>query len=121
MSLEDFGLEIKQLNKEIRILKKKLERSETARAKLEATNRNKESLLKRVICDLHESQSILEKKSADLEQAFNELTMMKDKLVEVEKMAALGSLVAGVAHEINTPVGTSITLASTLKDETIAT
>lgn len=118
MSLEDFGLEIKQLNKEIRILKKKLERSETARAKLEATNRNKESLLKRVICDLHESQSILEKKSADLEQAFNELTMMKDKLVEVEKMAALGSLVAGVAHEINTPVGTSITLASTLKDET---
>ncbi|MBE9192416.1 sensor histidine kinase [Gloeocapsopsis crepidinum LEGE 06123] len=113
-----FELEIKQLNKEIRILKKKLERSEVDRARLEATNRSKEFLLKRVICDLQEYQSILEKKSSDLEQAFNELTKMKDKLVETEKMAALGSLVAGVAHEISTPVGTSVTLASTLMDET---
>lgn len=111
-------LEIQQLKKEIRILQKKLERSEIDRARLETTNRNKESLLKRVICDLQEYQSILEKKSADLEQAFNELTAMKDKLVETEKMAALGSLVAGVAHEISTPVGTSVTLASTLMDET---
>jgi len=113
-----FELEIKQLNREIRILKKKLERSEIDRARLEATNRSKEFLLKRVICDLQEYQSILEKKSADLEQAFDELTRMKDKLVETEKMAALGSLVAGVAHEISTPVGTSVTLASTLMDET---
>jgi C4-dicarboxylate-specific signal transduction histidine kinase len=111
-------LEIKQLNKEIRILKKKLERSEIDRARLETTNRSKEFLLKRVICDLQEYQSILEKKSADLEKAFHELSRMKDKLVETEKMAALGSLVAGVAHEISTPVGTSVTLASTLRDET---
>lgn len=114
----EFELQIKQLNKEIRILNKKLERSETDRTRLEATNRSKESLLKRVICDLQEYQSILEKKSTDLEQAFNELTTMKDKLVETEKMAALGSLVAGVAHEISTPVGTSVTLASTLMEET---
>lgn len=114
----EFEFEVEQLNKEIRILKKQLERSEIDRAKLEATNRTKESLLKRVICDLQEYQNILEKKSADLEQAFNELTAMKDKLVETEKMAALGSLVAGVAHEINTPVGTTITLASTLMDAT---
>lgn len=117
MSPEDVP-EIQQLNKEIRILRKQLERSEKDRVKLEKTNRNKESVLKRVIFELQESQQILEKKSSDLEAAFTELTVMQDKLVEAEKMAALGTLVAGVAHEISTPVGTSITLASTLRDDT---
>jgi two-component system, NtrC family, sensor kinase len=109
---------LQSLAKENRILKKKLERSEADRARSEETKRNKESLLKRVIVELQDSQAILEKKSSDLEQAFNDLTLMQNKLVEAEKMSALGSLVAGVAHEINTPVGTSITLVSMLSDET---
>ncbi len=118
MDVEDDKLIIKRLEKETRILKKKLERSEIDRATLETTNRNKETLLKKVICDLQEYQSILEKKSSDLERTLADLSLMQAKLVEVEKMAALGGLVAGIAHEINTPVGTSITLASTLRDET---
>jgi two-component system, NtrC family, sensor kinase len=118
MSSENSAMGIKQLQKEIRILRKKLERSEADRARLEVTNQNKESLLKRVICELQESQVVLEKKNLDIERAFNELTLMQDKLVEAEKMAALGGLVAGVAHEINTPVGTCITVASTLMMET---
>jgi two-component system, NtrC family, sensor kinase len=115
---EDYETTIKKMEKEIRVLKKKLERSEMDSARLEVANQMKESLLKKVICELQEYQETLEKKSTDLEQALNELHMMQDKLVEAKKMAALGSLVAGVAHEINTPVGTSITLASTLMDET---
>jgi two-component system, NtrC family, sensor kinase len=118
MEIEDYTSKIKSLEKENRILKKKLERSEIDRSKLETTNRNKETLLQRVICDLQEYQSILEKKSNDLEQTLTNLSLMQNKLVEAEKMAALGGLVAGVAHEINTPIGTSITLASTLRDET---
>jgi two-component system, NtrC family, sensor kinase len=118
MTPEDYETTIKKLEKEIRVLNKKLERTEMDSTRLEATNQMKETMLKKVICELQEYQETLEKKSTDLEQALNELHMMQDKLVEAKKMAALGSLVAGIAHEINTPVGTSITLASTLMDET---
>lgn len=118
MTSTDAETTIRQLQKQNRILAKQLKRSEADRAKLEDFNRDKESILKRIICELQESQSVLEKKGQDLEQTLHELTLTQSRLVEAEKMAALGALVAGVAHEINTPIGTSITLASTLGDET---
>jgi two-component system, NtrC family, sensor kinase len=110
--------EIKQLQKQLRIVEMKLKRSEYERHNLESSVQRKEALLKRVINQLQGYQTILETKRRDLELAFNELTLMQDKLVEADKMAALGGLVAGVAHEINTPVGNSITVASTLMEAT---
>ncbi|GMU44544.1 MAG: hypothetical protein IT479_14475 [Xanthomonadales bacterium] len=54
------------------------------------------------------------------EQALLQLQSAQDELVAREKMASLGQLVAGVAHEINTPVGVALTAASYLAERSEA-
>jgi len=56
----------------------------------------------------------LTRTNADLQAALRNLQASQDALMRAEKLAALGRIVAGVAHELNTPIGNSLLSATTL-------
>jgi signal transduction histidine kinase len=61
--------------------------------------------------ELRAQHETVQGKNRDLEQAMQQLRESQEQLVMREKMAALGDLVAGLAHEINSPVGTVLSSA----------
>ncbi|MFY8273346.1 ATP-binding protein [Pseudoalteromonas sp. SSDWG2] len=54
---------------------------------------------------------------AFIDELLQRLGEAQDKLIEEAKMASLGSMVSGFAHELNTPIGVAITSQSVLKDQ----
>ncbi|MDE1148726.1 MAG: sensor histidine kinase [Azospirillaceae bacterium] len=59
-------------------------------------------------------------RTAELSDSLDKLKRSQDALVQAEKLASLGQLVAGVAHEINTPIGVTLTTASHVSERVAA-
>lgn len=63
------------------------------------------------------TEDALRGKQTELERIVEDLKQAQDRLVQSEKMAALGGLVAGITHEVNTPVGIGVTATSFLAEK----
>ena len=89
---------IEQLSKEIKIRK-------YAQQEITQLNKNLEAKVKSRTVELEGANDILKRSIEELEKA-------QSQIIRTERLASLGGMVAGVAHEINTPVGVCVTAAS---------
>jgi len=75
-----------------------------------------EDLVSARTAELRQAKEDAEHVNEELTTALDNLSMTQEELVRRDKLAALGSLVAGLAHELNTPIGNSLTMASSMSE-----
>lgn len=92
------------------LLVQEIEEKTAAESSLADLNKNLESIVE-------QRTEALMCANKELEESISELKDTQNKLVQSEKMASLGALVAGVAHEINTPIGSALGASSFLVSE----
>ncbi len=80
------------------LLKAEVEKRQQAQEKLETLNENLEQRVQERTAELRE-------KNAEVQQAYDDLKRLQVQLLQQDKMASIGQLAAGVAHEINNPMG----------------
>ncbi len=138
-SLHDYQDDLKRTQQQLILANNKLDEQNSI---LEQEVARKTSNLSRVLVDLERRKNELEVRQVSLEKeirqrqsiendlretnarlmkSINALELAHDQLIESDKMATLGGLVAGITHDVNTPIGISVTAATLIRDRLMDT
>jgi signal transduction histidine kinase len=106
--------EVGSLYDDFNSMLEKVEQRGRERDEAETISQTYQSHLERLTDEL---EVRVKDRTVELQDSLETLKSTQGQLIESEKMSSLGNLVAGVAHEVNTPLGISITAASIFQNE----
>lgn len=98
------------LNENIEQLRREIIHRRNAENQVNALNQELEQRIKERTAELLNT-------NIELTHSLKKLKNAQEQLIRTERLASLGSMIAGIAHEINTPIGACITASSYLKEQ----
>lgn len=103
------NMSIKKLIKPISFLTQSIFKFRLGKKDIEEKTHQIEQFYKELQNKIYQRTEELEETNEELQTIIQNLKNTQDQLIEPKKMASLGNLVEGVAHELNTPIGIGLT------------